>query len=323
MPKLGNIAAVDENAGQVGTVQFDRPAFAARRDEYVGRDRQHIFAFEPATGLWIIAAQFYQHIAQVFVVDAAHALKLVKRTLCHQVEIVDKLGHARVITIRLARLNGKAFGQVSRANAGWIEPLKLRKRRLHFCHGNAKPVRRRHQVFANIARGFDMFDNLLDQKQLPSGQAGPCLRHQMFTQADVARGKAVEIRAVGVKATGRCAARKPKHAIGPAHAVRWGVMVERFCAEIDIQRVRCALAIATQQVVTRPLATVVQCGREILGRRIRGSVAGACFQNGITFHLFRDKCFNFERRQCQQFNRLLQLRCHHQRLALAKIETGC
>ena len=164
MPKLGNIAAVDENAGQVGTVQFDHPTLAARRDEYVGRDGKHSFAFEPAAGFGIIAAQFYQHIAQVFVIDAAHALKLVKRTLCHQVEIVDKLGHAGVITIRLARLNGEAFGQVSRANAGWVEPLQLQKRRLHFRHGNAKPVGRRHQVFTNIARGFDMFDNLLDQK---------------------------------------------------------------------------------------------------------------------------------------------------------------
>ena len=157
-------------------------------------------------------------------------------------------------------------------------------------------MRRRHQVFANIARGFDMFDNLLDQKQLASGKAGPCLRHQMFTQADVARGKAVEIRAVGVKAAGRGAARKTKHAIGPADTVRWGIMVERFCAEIDIQRVRCALAIATEQVVTGALATVVQCRREILSLHIRGSVAGPCFQNGITFHLFCDERFNFERR---------------------------
>ena len=66
----------------------------------------------------------------------------------------------------------------------------------------------------------------------------------MLAQINVACGKAVEIRAVAVKAaTGHRAARQAKHPVRTRHAVGWRIMMEGLCTEIDIKRVGGGVAV--------------------------------------------------------------------------------
>ena len=101
LPKLCHIALVDEQAGQVCAVQFNRPPSAALRDINVRRHRYAVLAFKAAARFWIIAAKLNEHIAQILVIDAAHAFQLVKGAFGNQIQIADQPCHARVVTIRL------------------------------------------------------------------------------------------------------------------------------------------------------------------------------------------------------------------------------
>ena len=86
-----------------------------------------------APRLWIIAAQFNQHIAQIFVIDAAHAFQLVKSALGHQIEVIDEPCHTWVIAVRFFGLKRKALGKITRANPRRVKALKRGQR--SFCFG--------------------------------------------------------------------------------------------------------------------------------------------------------------------------------------------
>ncbi len=61
-------------------------------------------------------------------------------------------------------------------------------------------------------------------------------------------------------------------------------------------------------------------GRRRFGRR--DLLAGAGVEQRVTLDLLGDEALDLDVRQSQQADRLLQLRGHHQRLALAEVEAG-
>ena len=262
----------------------------ARGNKDIGRNSDTAFAFETAARFGIVTAQLDHHVAQIFVIDAAHALQLVKGAFGDQIEIVDQLGHARVVTVGFLGLQHDAFGKVACADTSGIETLHFGQRLFHLGHADAQPVCHGQKIRTQIAGGFDLLDNLLRQKQQAARKAGSGLRHQMFAQADIGGGKAIEIGAFPVEAAGRVSTGQAQHAICAANAIGDAIMVEGFRAEIDVQCFRSGHIRAAQNIVAAAIAALGggQCGK-VIRWTFRLNLAGSGFEQRIALHLFGDE----------------------------------
>ena len=130
--------------GRVSSFSAIPPAVARGGDQDIGHDRGLARAAEPAAGLGIVAAQFGQHVGEVLVVDFAHPLEAGELAARDQVEVVDQPGHARIVAVRLARLEGEAFAEAPRADPGGIE-------RLHHGQGALRHGHTRRDRFVEVA----------------------------------------------------------------------------------------------------------------------------------------------------------------------------
>ena len=75
---------------------------------------------------WVVAAQFAEHVGKILVVDFAHPFEPRDIARHHQIEIVDQPRHARIVAVRLLRLQREALGQRARAHAAQEDKYKLR-----------------------------------------------------------------------------------------------------------------------------------------------------------------------------------------------------
>src|SRR5690606_34775654 len=69
--EFGIIAPVDEQAGQGGAIDLDRPAFRSLTNIKVGHDRLRPLAAEFEAGLRVVAPKLADHVGQILVVHSA------------------------------------------------------------------------------------------------------------------------------------------------------------------------------------------------------------------------------------------------------------
>ena len=222
----------------------------------------------------------------------------------------DHTRHRRVVPIGLARLDRNTFGKVAPADPRRVETLHPRQHALDQRQRHPEPLRDLGQVGAQIAGLVDQRDQLLGDHRLQPAEALADLREQMAVQRFVLAREAVEIDALAV-------------ATRQADIVARAVVVKAFGGHIDVEIVggaairrqgmvgveRCRLGY--RRIVTRTVIRIARTAIAIAGRRI---------EQRITLERLGEIGFEFEVRQRQQLDRLLQLRRHHQRLRLAEIE---
>ena len=98
-------------------------------------------------------------------------------------------------------------------------------------------------------------------------------------------------------------------------------MVKGLGVKIYVKCVGCCMTVIAQNFVAGAFVTVpICCLLKIFDRRFGNWITATCVKHRITLNLFGNEGFDFQGGQGQQLNRLLQLRRHHQRLALAKVE---
>ena len=105
------IIAVDEDAGQRRAVNLDSPAVRGRPHEQVRRDGRGAIAGKAQTGLWVIAAQFADHVRHILFIHAADTAQLGQRAARQQIQIGEQSRHAGIVTVGLLGLQRQTFGQ--------------------------------------------------------------------------------------------------------------------------------------------------------------------------------------------------------------------
>ena len=136
--QFDKIAAIDHQTRQRCLVQLDLPAIRAFLDQHIGDDRSLGCAAKGETRLGIILPQFAQHIGEILVIDVTHALQAGEFSARDQVEIVDQPRHARVVTVRLFRLQRQTFREAARANSCRLQRLDQFQRAFHLGNRGAK-----------------------------------------------------------------------------------------------------------------------------------------------------------------------------------------
>ena len=305
------IGAVDDQPGQGRLVQPDVPAaIAARADQNVGRDRIPAAAGKAQARLGVIAAQFSQHVGEVFVVHPAHPLQPRQFAARQQVQVVEQLGHAGVIAVRLARLQGQAFAQIARPDSGGVERLYQGQRLLHLVLAHAQFVCQfaggSHQVAGLVQFTGDVVG---DEGQFGIAGGRANLGVQMVGQRFRAFAAIFDSRS----ALARCGAGIGAPVPGVAVAVQGG--------RINVQRAVVVGPPFGNQLVG---GGAFQAGAaQFAGLqfdRFRRGAAAAQIEQGIGFQRLANEAFDFQIGQRQQLDRLLELGSHHQRLALPKIK---
>jgi hypothetical protein len=137
-----------------------------------------------------------------------------------------------------------------------------------------------------------------DERGLRVGRGGADLRFEMVGEAEVFSRSVFEVRPLFTHAA-RC---------GGGPVTRVAVPVQR--GDIDIERM---VAIAGGGVGHGRFGAF---GRGVVGAQL------ARFEQRVAVQRLANEGLDFEVRQRQQLDRLLQLRRHHQRLRLAEIEAG-
>ena len=227
----------------------------------------------------------------------------------------------------------ETFGQRPRADAGWLEGLDDAENILPMGKRDFQTVGDVEQADGQITGLVNLVDDMGGDHEVGAHESGSGLRDQMVVERKSACCKAIKIGPVIVEAAAGGCAVEPEGAIQPRPAVGRTVMVEGFSGKIDIQRgVSAGSAIACQQTVRRQRVGAVSVSVKIaIGIIAVGVVAARLsviiapvfafrFEQRIALQLFRDEGFDFQIGQRQQLDRLLQLRRHHQRLAVPQVE---
>src|SRR3546814_17352455 len=89
--------------------------------------------------LGIIATQLADHIGEILVVDRAQPPQPREIATRDEIEMLDQPRHARIVAVRLLRLERKEFGKVARADAGGVEGLEAAETRLDLGPQRAEP----------------------------------------------------------------------------------------------------------------------------------------------------------------------------------------
>ena len=312
--ELGIVGAVDDQARQRRLVERNGPAgelplgIEAGAEQHVGRDRLDPGIAEAQAGLGIVAAQLGEHPGEILLVDPAHAPDPGELAARNQVEIVDQPRHGGIKAVGLAGLERDAFAKAPRADAGGIESLDQPQRRFGLVLGYAKLLGQIAQGHGQIAGLVELADDVHgDCGEARIAGGGADLGLEVLCEAG--RGSAALVDAGPfLAATG---AKVP----APVGIEAVAVAVER--GRVDIERpVVGGAAFADQLVGGRAF----QAGSASFDR-LRMSGVGFCIrclaeiEQRIGIERLADEHFDFEVRQRQQLDRLLQLGGHHQRLA--------
>ena len=264
------------------------------------------------SGARVVSAQFRQHLGQIFRIDLAQLLQPGDLAARNQIEIVDQPRHAGIVTIRLARLNGEAFGEIPRAHARWIERLDQDQRIFHLGQRDAQRLGHFAQRIGQVSSHVQPVDQCARDEGL--GRAvGHCpdLGMEMFGQRELDRAALVDPQPL-LTVAGKAFGRAPAAVAGiPVDLQLGGGKVGRCVA---LPRAFCDQRIGLA-FLARGFSHVAAVAIAALRARCL-----AQFKQGIGFQRIADECLDLEIGQRQQLDRLLQLRRHHQRLRLAQVE---
>jgi hypothetical protein len=174
-------------------------------------------------------------------------------------------------------------------------------------HRHAQVARHFAQGHGEVAGFVQQVDQVTaDKAQLRVGSGGTELAFEMLGKRRLVVAALVDAGAVFVSGTPAC--RRPVAGVTVA-VERRGIDVER--------RIGLARAARDQLVGGRIVGRVLA---HLVGSDAALHAHLANLEQRIGFERFADEGFDLEVRQRQQLDRLLQLRRHHQRLRLAKVE---
>src|SRR4029077_17873994 len=93
------------------------------------------------------------HFGEIFVADTADFFQGGDVAPGDEIEPANQGRHCRIIAIALLELDGQAFGEIARANAGWLERLQKGDPRLDLGKPGPKPFRSSREIAGDVA-GF-------------------------------------------------------------------------------------------------------------------------------------------------------------------------
>ena len=315
---FGIIGLVHQHARQRFGIELDR-VHAVRQlaDIHIRRDRHGRVARKSSAGFRRQLAQFKQHVLDVGLVDAAHIHQRFQVVPGHERQIVEHRLHRRVHAAAVAQLQGKAFGNRARHHAGRVKALADAEHGLDIRDVGAERfcdiLERRTQV-AGLVR-------LVDQPRgnQPVGARKACevqLHVQVFGQRHIA-GKVRGIVKIfrGLTTSGA----RPVGRRGRAGRVRGHGRVGSRAGLVDIFAGRIEL-VARLALGGRVALFARLAALRLDGFRRRCRLAFDLHQQRVTFELGLDEFGELLIRKLKEFDRLLQLRRHHQGLSLAHVE---
>ena len=348
--QLGVIDLIDQHARQRVAVEFDVPAAVGSgphidiRHHGLGAGRTEFQA-----RLRIEAANFADHVGDVFVVDTAEFSQRGDIALGQQVEMLDQRLHRRIVAVEFAQLDRKALAQISRADAGRIELLQHRQHRLDLRLRRAQPLGRLTEIRRHVTGLVDEVDQILaDHAARGIGEGHRQLLGKMAAERHLGGDEGFEIVAVIVgSAAAPFGVGGRRRVLGGARG-GLGRLLGKYVVQRRIQRLLDLGAAA--EVAIHPFflarleavagrsarhigtlgAGILAIGGGRIGRIVRsgifaplrrrlarhrglGTVAGT-LQQRISLQFFLDKGRKVQIGQLQQLDRLHQLRRHHQRL---------
>ena len=318
------IGLVDEKLRQRVGIQLDQPGAVWRRaHEHVGYDRLHHRRTEGEAGFGVEPAQFGDHVGQIFVADGADLLQRRKIAPRNQIEPRDQRLHRRIVAIAFLELDGQAFGEIARANAGWVEGLQDGKNRLDLADASAELVGGCRQIAGEVAGFIDHADEVMtDHAPNRIWNRQRDLLAQPLRQGRLGGDKGFEIVLVVVAAA--CSGSRPfrisrRHVRG-ARADRFGFIGGRVVERAVAARFAGLIVASRRAVIARLVAE--GCGLGWRGGVARGRfVIGAVVEQRIALEFRVDIGRQVEIGELQQLDGLHQLRRHYQRLGLADLQS--
>ncbi len=329
------IGLVHQHLRQRVGVEFDIPAAVGGRAHIdVGHDRLHHAAAEHEARLRIEAAQFRDHVGEVFLVHVADTAQRRVVALRQQIEIADQRLHRRIEAVALAQLDGQALRKIARANAGRIEGLQFAQHGFDFGLRRAELLRHFREIGTQIAALVYRIDQMLpDQAMHRIHDRERELPRQMFVQRDFRGNEGFEIIVVVGTAAGTDA--RPFGISrrfllrGRRFGRRRGGVVGKYVFEIGAELFfhrGTALEAVLHPVVAATILAAFSLGGKFrlhFGQRLVVALAFRffrAFQQRIAFQFGFDKRNEIEIGQLQQLDRLHQLRRHHEPLARPHFE---
>ena len=91
---------------------------------HIRHDRLHHGRAEGEARLGIEIADLGDHVGEILVVDAAQAAQGGEVALGQEIEMLHQRAHRRIEAVAVLELDGEAFGEIARADAGRIERLQ-------------------------------------------------------------------------------------------------------------------------------------------------------------------------------------------------------
>ena len=324
------IALIDQQARQGVGIQLHPPADKLIFPHIdVRHHRRRRFRAEGRAGAGGQGAKLGDHLAQILVVDAAGALQPGHVAAGEHLQIVEHGLHGRIAAVALLQLQHQAFAHVAGEHAGGLEPLKPGQHPLHHRLGAAQPLGDFGDRGAQIAALVHAADQGVGDQ--PFSRSEP--RHGRLIAEDFRQGAflgdaAVDALAVGVE-------RAAAVGLGPVH--RPAGVADRAARDRFLSRIASIASgsIAGRGVGVKIVVAGVEIGfgpaagdfvgKSVAQRRfghwrltVRLAVALVAGEQRIALDLGLHIGFEFEIRQLQQLDRLLQLGRYDQRLALTQ-----
>ena len=327
----GVVGLVDEDARQRVRIELDMPAAVRCRAHHgVRYHRLDHGTADGVAGLRIERPHLGEHLGKILGVDPADAHQCPEIAPRHQFEIGEQRGHRRVEAVALAELNGQAFGEIARPNSGRLEALHDGEHALDIGDRCAKPLGDPFEIGADIARLVDLVDQReADQAvaRVVDGQSE--LVGEMVGERLLAGDEGLEIVVLGAD---RQAGGGDRPGLGRQRrrdlARGVSVVVGKDIGEVGVELpfddvgvgfepglkpLGRLLAVLSGAVELGGIAISVGCfGPFVVGFRP--------FQKRVPLEFGVDIGDKVEIGKLEQFDRLHQLRRHHQRLALPEFE---
>ena len=255
--------------------------------------------------------------------------------LGQQIEAADQRRHRRIEAVALLELDRQAFGEIARAHARRIEALHDVEHRLDFGRRRAELVGHRREIAGEVAGLVDHVDQVLPdhppdriddrQRQLPGQMIGERRRGRH-------EGLQIVIAVLAAAAADTGPVRRGRGRIRTGPRAGLARIVGKFVFEIGAEPLLDRAAAGLQAFVDAVRGAADVHGRialavELRGDRLGGAIDharlafGGALEQRVLFELPFDVGGQIQVRELQQLDRLHQLRRHHERLALAHLQS--
>ena len=259
------------------------------------------------------------HLGEILGIDPAYLHQRRGVAGGEQRQVVEQKLHRRIEPVAIAQLQRQAFCEIARENAGRFEFLYPRQHALDIRSGAAQLPGGRVAIDAQIAGLVEVLEQMRGDNPIDRiAKIGADLFAQVFAQAARTACRPLDGRLTVVAAP------------GPVPGTPQIVVATVFVRAVAI------LAGRRLPVLGGIANNLANAASQLLGKRQRSGIhhayrlAGADrrvialrlagFQQRVFLDLGLDEFAQFEVRQLQQLYRLLQLRRHHQRLALPQLQ---